>query len=45
VKVLIFKIVRWLGREDAPFPFRPRADWAQWAWGLRFLRECMPGKL
>jgi D-amino-acid dehydrogenase len=38
------KILRWLGREDAPFLFRPRADWAQWEWGLRFLRECMPGR-
>jgi D-amino-acid dehydrogenase len=38
------KILRWLGREDAPLLFRPRADWAQWAWGLRFLYECMPGR-
>jgi len=38
------KIFRWLGREDAPLLFRPRADWAQWRWGLGFLRECMPGR-
>lgn len=38
------KILRWMGREDAPLLFRPRADWAQWAWGLRFLRECLPGR-
>jgi len=38
------KILHWLGREDAPLLFRPRADWAQWAWGLRFLRECTPGR-
>jgi D-amino-acid dehydrogenase len=38
------KILRWLGREDAPLLFRPRADWAQWEWGLRFLRECIPGR-
>ena len=38
------KILRWLGREDAPFLFRPRADRAQWEWGLRFLRECLPGR-
>jgi D-amino-acid dehydrogenase len=37
------KILRWLGREDAPLLFRPRADWAQWAWALRFLGECTPG--
>jgi D-amino-acid dehydrogenase len=38
------KLLRWLGREDAPLLFRPRADWAQWEWGLRFLRECLPGR-
>ncbi len=38
------KIVRWLGREDAPLLFRPRADWAQWEWALRFLLECLPGR-
>lgn len=34
------KMLRWLGREDAPLLFRLRADPAQWAWGLKFLREC-----
>lgn len=38
------KIAAWLGREDAPFLFRPRADLAQWQWGLRFLLECAPGR-
>ncbi len=38
------KLLRWLGREDAPLLFRPRADWAQWEWGLRFLLECMPSR-
>jgi D-amino-acid dehydrogenase len=38
------KILRWLGREDAPLLFRPRADLAQWEWGLRFLLECFPGR-
>lgn len=38
------QILRWLGREDAPLLFRPRADWRQWAWGLRFLFECLPGR-
>ena len=38
------KLLGWLGREDAPLLFRPRASWAQWAWGLRFLRECAPGR-
>ena len=38
------KILKWLGREDAPLLFRLRADPRQWAWGLRFLLECLPGR-
>jgi len=38
------KIVKWLGREDAPLLFRLRADRRQWSWGLRFLLECLPGR-
>lgn len=38
------KILRWLGREDAPLLFRPRADSAQWRWVAGFLRECLPGR-
>src|ERR1700754_2108675 len=34
------KLLRWLGKEDAPLLFRLRADAAQWAWGLKFLLEC-----
>lgn len=37
------QLLRWLGREDAPLLFRLRADWAQWRWGLAFLRQCTPG--
>ena len=36
------KILRGLGRADAPLLFRLRGDPAQWAWGLRFLYECTP---
>ncbi|MEW6164233.1 MAG: D-amino acid dehydrogenase [Pseudomonadota bacterium] len=36
------KVLKWLGREDSPLLWRLRADPAQWAWGLRFLRECCP---
>ena len=36
------KILKWLGREDAPLLFRLRADRRQWSWGLRFLLECLP---
>jgi len=35
-----WKILKWLGREDAPLLFRLRADWRQWQWGLRFLLGC-----
>ena len=38
------KMLRWLGREDSPLLWRLRADAAQWAWGLRFLLECLPGR-
>ncbi len=38
------RVLKWLGREDAPLLWRWRADPAQLAWGLRFLRECLPGR-
>ena len=36
------KILKWLGKEDAPLLFRLRMDVNQWRWGLRFLYECLP---
>ena len=39
-----WKILQWLGEEDAPLLFRLKADWAQWRWGLRFLQECTPAR-
>jgi len=39
-----WKALKWLGREDSPLLWRLRADPAQLAWGLRFLRECTPGR-
>ena len=39
-----WKALQWLGREDSPLLWRLRADPAQFAWGLRFLRECTPGR-
>jgi len=39
-----FKILRWLGREDAPLLFRPRAELGEWLWALRFLAECLPSR-
>ena len=38
------QMLQWLGREDAPLLFRPRADLDQWLWGARFLIECLPAR-
>ncbi len=38
------QVLKWLGREDSPLLFRLRADPHQWAWGLAFLRECLPAR-
>ena len=35
-----FKLLKWLGKEDAPLLFRLKADPAQWSWALKFLIEC-----
>ncbi|MDA8416167.1 MAG: D-amino acid dehydrogenase [Betaproteobacteria bacterium] len=36
------QILEWRHHENSPLLFRLRADPHQWAWGLRFLRECQP---
>ncbi len=38
------RLLKWLGREDAPLLWRWQADPAQLEWGVRFLRECLPGR-
>ncbi|HYC41421.1 MAG TPA: D-amino acid dehydrogenase [Noviherbaspirillum sp.] len=38
------KILKWLGREDAPLLYRFRAEWLQWKWGIHFLHECLPSR-
>lgn len=38
------KILKWLGREDAPLLYRFRPEWLQWKWGMHFLRECLPSR-
>ena len=38
------KVLKWLGKEDAPLLFRLRPEWLQWKWGLSFLRECTPAR-
>jgi D-amino-acid dehydrogenase len=35
-----YKVLKWLGKEDAPLLFRLRADPAQWSWALKFLIAC-----
>jgi len=37
-----FKVMKWLMRDDAPLLFRPKMEWHQMSWGLRFLVECLP---
>ena len=34
------KVLKWLGKEDAPLLYRFRPEWLQWRWSLHFLREC-----
>ena len=34
------KILKWLGKEDAPLLYRFRPEWLQWKWAMAFLREC-----
>ena len=39
------KLLKWLGREDAPLVFRLwRWDPALWEWGIRFLLNCTAGR-
>ena len=39
------KLLKWVFHDDSPLLFRPQLDWRQWAWGLAFLRECLPSRL
>ncbi len=34
------KLLKWMFSAESPLLFRPRLDWAQWRWGLRFLSQC-----
>ncbi len=36
------KILKWLGKDDAPLLFRLRPELRQWVWAMAFLRECLP---
>ena len=35
-----FKVMKWLMQDDAPLLFRPKMEWHQLSWGMRFLVEC-----
>ncbi len=37
-----WKVLKWLGREDAPLLLRLRALPHMWRWGLAFARNCTP---
>lgn len=41
----LLKVLRGLGRADAPLLFRLRADPQQWRWCLQFVRECRPARV
>jgi len=41
----LLKVLRSLGREDAPLLLRLRADPLQWRWCAQFVRECRPGRV
>ena len=41
----LLKVLRALGRDDAPLLFRLRADPLQWRWCAQFVRECCPGRV
>ncbi len=38
------KVLKWLGKEDAPLLYRFRPEMLQWRWGMNFLRECTPAR-
>lgn len=37
-----FKVMKWLMKDDAPLLFRPKLEWHQLSWGMRFMIECLP---
>jgi D-amino-acid dehydrogenase len=41
----LLKVLRNLGRPDAPLLLRLRADPLQWRWCLQFVRECRPARV
>lgn len=35
-----WKALKWMLDKEAPLLFRPRMDWDQWRWSLKFLAQC-----
>jgi len=42
---MLAKVLKWIGREDAPLLLRLRAEPLQWQWFLQYLRECLPSRV
>ncbi len=38
----VWKAIKWIGQEDAPFLLRPSLDPDMWVWLTKFLLNCMP---
>lgn len=41
----LMKVLKWLGKEDAPLLFRLRPEWLQWKWCAHFLRQSTPTRV
>ncbi len=41
----LLKLLKWLGRDDAPLILHLNRDPAMWAWGMRFLANCTPKRV
>lgn len=39
------RLLKWVGRDNAPLLFKLQPDPRQWWWGLRFLWECRPERV
>ncbi len=41
----LMKVLKWIGKEDAPLLFRLRPEWLQWKWCAHFLRQATPARI
>jgi D-amino-acid dehydrogenase len=42
---MVRKVLKWIGKADAPILLRPRLSWEAVTWGLRFMRNCRPERM